>query len=165
LTATLSVGWLTKQASAARPKWRSRATATMYFSSVSVMARILPPPPGALPRSGDQLQADSGSRGAGRSGGGLASPAKRGGAVRVPPEKLEPREPLMNPSTPGASAGPSSTPVAVTDAQGYFGSSLDLRAGLEVREFSEALVPGEMRREFMRRAESFRGRSGSGSAG
>jgi hypothetical protein len=67
----------------------------------------------------------------------------------------------MNPSTPGASAGPSSTPVAVTDAQGYFGSSLDLRAGLEVREFSEALVPGEMRREFMRLAESFRGRSGS----
>jgi hypothetical protein len=28
-TATLKVGWLTKQASAARPKWRSRARATM----------------------------------------------------------------------------------------------------------------------------------------
>ncbi len=67
----------------------------------------------------------------------------------------------MNPNTPGASAGPSATPVASSNAQGYFGSSLDLRAGLEVREFSEALVPSEMRREFMRLAESFRGRSGS----
>src|SRR5512147_40821 len=37
LIATDSVGWLTKQASAARPKWRSRATATMYLSSVRVM--------------------------------------------------------------------------------------------------------------------------------
>ena len=36
--ATDKVGWLTKHASAARPKWRSRATATMYFNSVSVMA-------------------------------------------------------------------------------------------------------------------------------
>src|SRR3546814_8007579 len=36
--ATDSVGWLTKQASAARPKCRSRATATMYLSSVRVMA-------------------------------------------------------------------------------------------------------------------------------
>src|SRR5690606_448658 len=35
--ATDKVGWLTKHASAARPKWRSRATATMYLSSVSVI--------------------------------------------------------------------------------------------------------------------------------
>lgn len=40
--ATDSVGWLTKQASAARPKWRSRATATMYFSSVRVMVDYAP---------------------------------------------------------------------------------------------------------------------------
>jgi hypothetical protein len=32
--------WLTKQPSAARPKWRSRATATMYFNSVKVMKRL-----------------------------------------------------------------------------------------------------------------------------
>ena len=37
LMATDRVGWLTKQASAARPKCRSRATATMYFSSVKVI--------------------------------------------------------------------------------------------------------------------------------
>src|SRR6478672_4085431 len=37
LIATDSVGCDTKQASAARPKCFSRATATMYFSSVSVM--------------------------------------------------------------------------------------------------------------------------------
>src|SRR5580704_4252185 len=37
LIATDSVGWLTKHASAARPKCRSRATATMYFNSVSVI--------------------------------------------------------------------------------------------------------------------------------
>src|SRR5690606_7525224 len=35
--ATDNVGWLTKQASAARPKCLSRATATMYFNSVNVM--------------------------------------------------------------------------------------------------------------------------------
>ena len=40
LTATDSVGWLTKQASAAWPKWRSRATATMYRNSVSVMKAL-----------------------------------------------------------------------------------------------------------------------------
>ena len=37
-TATERVGCDTKLASAARPKWRSRATATMYRSSVSVTA-------------------------------------------------------------------------------------------------------------------------------
>jgi hypothetical protein len=63
----------------------------------------------------------------------------------------------MNPTSPGTPAGPAATPlVAASDAQGYFGSSLDLRAGLEVREFSEALVPGEIRRELMRLAASFR---------
>src|SRR5690554_5722527 len=36
--ATDKVGWLTKQASAARPKCRSRATATMYLSSVRVIS-------------------------------------------------------------------------------------------------------------------------------
>src|SRR5699024_4923528 len=35
--ATDNVGWLTKQASAARPKWRSLATATTYFTSVKVI--------------------------------------------------------------------------------------------------------------------------------
>lgn len=67
----------------------------------------------------------------------------------------------MKPSKPGAGAGPASTPIGSPDPQGYFGSSLDLRSGLEVREFSESLVPGEMRRELMRLAESFRGRAGS----
>src|SRR5690625_6719021 len=38
--ATDSVGWLTKQASAARPKWRSLATATTYFNSVKVIALL-----------------------------------------------------------------------------------------------------------------------------
>ncbi|MNT52395.1 hypothetical protein D3C72_1894190 [compost metagenome] len=42
LIATDSVGCDTKQASAARPKWRSRATATMYLSSVSVMTYQFP---------------------------------------------------------------------------------------------------------------------------
>src|SRR6478736_5592202 len=40
LMATDSVGWDTKQASAALPKWRSRATATMYLSSVRVIACV-----------------------------------------------------------------------------------------------------------------------------
>jgi hypothetical protein len=40
LTATLNVGWLTKQASAARPKCCSCASATMYRNSVSVTASV-----------------------------------------------------------------------------------------------------------------------------
>ncbi len=39
-TATDNVGCDTKQASAALPKCFSRATATMYLSSVSVMVRL-----------------------------------------------------------------------------------------------------------------------------
>ena len=66
LIATDSVGWLTKQASAARPKWRSRATATMYFSSVSVIgmddskAGIAPPAAGARRRATPGRRARSG---------------------------------------------------------------------------------------------------------
>src|SRR6185369_11282263 len=41
LIATDSVGWDTKQASAALPKCFSRATATIYLSSVSVMGLVL----------------------------------------------------------------------------------------------------------------------------
>lgn len=44
---------------------------------------------------------------------------------------------------------------AAADRDGYLGSSLDLRAGLEVREFAVAIVPGEVRRELMRLSESF----------
>ena len=38
-TAAERLGWLTKQRSAARPKWRSAATATTYLSSVSVIGK------------------------------------------------------------------------------------------------------------------------------
>ena len=43
LTATLRVGWLTKQDLAALPKCRSRANATMYLNSVSVMVPLAEP--------------------------------------------------------------------------------------------------------------------------
>src|SRR5205809_1249532 len=52
LIATLKVGCETKQASAARPKWRSRATATMYRSSVSVTRVLL--------FAGGEIQRDAG---------------------------------------------------------------------------------------------------------
>ena len=47
------------------------------------------------------------------------------------------------------------TASPAADRDGYLGSSLDLRAGLEVREFAVAIVPGELRRELMRLSESF----------
>jgi hypothetical protein len=58
----------------------------------------------------------------------------------------------MTRNTPATKPRPARPPV---DPDGYLGSSLDLRAGLEVREFAAVIVPGEVRRELMRLSESF----------